>query len=167
MPQNASDPGQCYLLLIQQILQWSTGSQLDLLQVEDKYSKALRCSNISGKYGNLQIASWIIIWATSWQKVRPAKPQISLGIPPVWSVFAIGMKKASVISYQLCAQRRLWSDKADGQADLSFRWVHIHFVSFVIRWAHLILNWCWKKEDRNVSTSVNCLIKLINNKQIP
>ena len=41
---------------------------------------------------------------------RTAKTQISLGIP----------------------QRRLWSDWADAQADLSLRWAHSHFVGFVM-----------------------------------
>ena len=39
--------------------------------------------------------------------VRPAKTQISLGICPVWSVFAVRMKKAWVLSYPLSAQWRL------------------------------------------------------------
>ena len=42
--------------------------------------------------------------------VRPAKTQISLDIRPVWSVFAVRMKKAWVLSYPLSAQRRLWSE---------------------------------------------------------
>ena len=42
-------------------------------------------------------------------------------------------KKAWILSYPLSAQQRLWSDWADAQADLSFRWVHSHFVGFVIR----------------------------------
>ena len=64
--------------------------------------------------------------------VRPAKTQISLGIRPVWSVFAARMKKAWVLSYPLSAQRRRWSDWADAQADLSLRWAHSHFVGFVM-----------------------------------
>ena len=52
---------------------------------------------------------------TKWH-VLPAKTQISLGIYPVCSVFAVRMKKAWVLSYPLSAQRRLWSD---AQADLS------------------------------------------------
>ena len=32
----------------------------------------------------------------------------------------------------LCGQRRLWSDWADAQADLSLRWAHAHFIDFVI-----------------------------------
>ena len=47
-------------------------------------------------------------------------------------VFAIRMKKAWVLSYPLSAQRRLWSDWADAQADLSLRWAHSHFVGFVM-----------------------------------
>ena len=59
--------------------------------------------------------------------VRPAKTQISL-----IRVFAVRMKKAWVLSYPLSAQRRLWSDWADAQADLSLRWAHSHFVGFVM-----------------------------------
>ena len=61
--------------------------------------------------------------------VRPAKTYISLGIRPVWSVFAVRMKKAWVLtcSYPLSAQRRLWSDWAYAQADLSLRWAHSLF----------------------------------------
>ena len=76
---------------------------------------------------------------------RPAKTQISLGICPVWSVFAVSMKKAWVLSYPLSAQRSLWSDWANAQADLSLHWAHSHFVGFVMRrliWnlACLVLN---------------------------
>ena len=42
------------------------------------------------------------------------------------------MKKPWVLSYPLSAQRRLWSDWADAQADLSLRWAHSHFVDFVM-----------------------------------
>ena len=55
-------------------------------------------------------------------RVRPAKTQISLGIRPVWSVFAVHMKKAWLLSYPLSAQRRLirlsgcpgWSESSLG-----------------------------------------------------
>ena len=66
--------------------------------------------------------------------MRPAKTQISLGIRPVWSVFAVCMKKAGVLSYPLSAQVRLWSNWADSQADLSLCWVHTYFVGFVMSW---------------------------------
>ena len=69
---------------------------------------------------------------TNKMSVRPAKTQISQGIRPVWSVFAVRMKKAWVHNYPLSPQRRLWSDWADAQADLSLRWMHTHFVGFVM-----------------------------------
>ena len=71
---------------------------------------------------------------TNKTNLRPAKTQISLGIRPVWSVFAVRIKKVGVLSYPLSAQRRLWSDWADAQADLSLRWAHTHFVGFVMSW---------------------------------
>ena len=40
------------------------------------------------------------------------------------------MKKAWVLSNQLSAQQRLWSDWADAQADLSLRWAHMPFCWF-------------------------------------
>ena len=58
--------------------------------------------------------------------VRPAKTQLWLGI------FADRMNKAWVLSYPLSAQRRLWSDWADAQADLSLRSGHSRFVGFVM-----------------------------------
>ena len=54
-------------------------------------------------------------------------------------VFAVCMKKAWVHSYPLSAQRRLWSDWADAQADLSLCLAHSHFVGFVMRWLKLLL----------------------------
>ena len=47
-------------------------------------------------------------------------------------VYAVRMKKAWVLRYPLSAQRRLWSDWADGQADLSLRWAHSHNVGFLM-----------------------------------
>ena len=64
--------------------------------------------------------------------VRPAKTQISLDIGPVWSVVAVRMKKAWVLSYPLSAQRRLRSDWANAQA-VVFAVRENHFVGFVMR----------------------------------
>ena len=68
---------------------------------------------------------------TNKMSVRPAETQISLGIRPVWSESSLS---AWVLSYPLSAHRRLWSDWADAQADLSLRWAHNHFVGFVMSW---------------------------------
>ena len=66
---------------------------------------------------------------TKWP-VRPAKTEISLGIHTVWWVFDACLKKQWVLSYPLSAQRRLWSDWADAQADLNLCWVHKSFCWF-------------------------------------
>ena len=67
--------------------------------------------------------------------VRPAKTQISLGIRPVWSEASLSAwRNLWVLRYPLSAKRRLWSDWADAQIDLSLRWAHTHFVCFVKSW---------------------------------
>ena len=48
-------------------------------------------------------------------------------------IFAGRMKKPWVLIYPLSAQRRLWSDWADAQTNLSLRWAHTHFVGFDMR----------------------------------
>ena len=72
--------------------------------------------------------------------VHPAKTQISLGIRPVWSGSSLSAwRKLGSIATLWAQQRRLWSDWADAQADLSLRWVHSHFVGFVMLrliWLH-------------------------------
>ena len=54
-------------------------------------------------------------------------------LPSLIRVFAVRMKKSQVLSYPLSAQRRLWSDWADAQADLSLCWAQSHFVGFLMR----------------------------------
>ena len=78
-------------------------------------------------------------WTASWQNQQndcvPSEDSDQPENPPsLIRVFAIHMKKVWVLSYlPLSAQRRLRSDWADAQADLSLRWAHIHFVGFVMR----------------------------------
>ena len=61
----------------------------------------------------------------------PSEDSDQPGHPPsMIRVFAARMKKAWVLSYPLSAQRRLWSDWADTQADLSLRLAHSHFFFF-------------------------------------
>ena len=61
--------------------------------------------------------------------VRPAKTQISLGIRPVWSESSLCAKSIAKDPSFLHADSEDW---ADAQADLSLRWVHSHFVGFVM-----------------------------------
>ena len=80
---------------------------------------------------------WKCKWATTWQNQQsdcaPSEDSDQPGHPPsLIRVLPVRMKKAWVLSYPLSAQRRLWSDWADAQAHLSLRWVHSHFVGFVM-----------------------------------
>ena len=52
--------------------------------------------------------------------------------PSLIRVFAVGMKSG---------QRRLWSDWADAQADLSLRWVHRSFCCFCHDVAQICISW--------------------------
>ena len=71
---------------------------------------------------------------TNKMSVRPAKTQISLGIRPVWSAYSLCAKwVAKGPMFSSYGQRRLWSDRADAQADLSLRWAHDHIAGFVMR----------------------------------
>ena len=79
------------------------------------------------------------IWAATWQNQQnecaPSEDSDQPGHPPsLIRVLAVCMKEAWVLNYSLSTQRRLWSDWADAQADLSLRWVHTHFVGFVMLW---------------------------------
>ena len=78
-----------------------------------------------------------MIWAMTWQNQQsdcaPSEDTDQPGhLPSLIRVFAVRMKKPQVLSYPLSAQRRLWSDWVDAQADLSLRWVYSHFVGFVM-----------------------------------
>ena len=74
-------------------------------------------------------------WQNQQNECAPSEYSDQPGHPPsLIRVFAVRMKKAWVLSYPLNGQRRLWSDWADAQADLSFRWAHSHFVGFVMSW---------------------------------
>ena len=64
----------------------------------------------------------------------PSEDSDQSGHPPsLVRVFVVRTKKAQVLSYLLSAQRRLWSDWADAQADLSLCWAHSHFAGIVMR----------------------------------
>ena len=84
----------------------------------------------------------------------PCEDSDQPGHPPsLIRVFAVHMKKTWVLSYPLSAQRRLWSDWADAQADLSHRWAHSHFVGFVMR--RLKCSWCHQHETKMSAHSPN------------
>ena len=87
---------------------------------------------------------------TKWH-VRPAKTQISLGIRSAWSESSLSAwrKLGSLATNWLSVQRRLWSDWADAQADLSFRWAHMPFCWFCQEAAHNVNSWLTKSTSRS------------------
>ena len=76
----------------------------------------------------------IVACAPSEDSDQPGHP------PSLIRVFAVRMKKAWIVSYPLSAQRRLWSDWADAQADLSLRWAHMPLCWFCHEVAQLLLS---------------------------
>ena len=80
------------------------------------------------------ILPYIIVRQNQQNDCAPSEDSDQPGHPSsLIRVFAVRLQKAWVFSYPLSAQRRLWSDWADAQADLSLRWAHSHFVGFVTR----------------------------------
>ena len=91
----------------------------------------------------LKVGIWAPHDKTNKMAYAPSKESDQPGyLPSLIRVFAVRMKKVWVLSYP-----RLWSDWADTQADLSFRWAHSHFVGFVMR--RLISVVFWATADAN------------------
>ena len=73
------------------------------------------------------------ICAATWQNQQngcaPSEDSDQRGHPPsLIRVFDVCKKKARVLSCPLSAQRRLWTDWANAQADLSLRCAHTHLL---------------------------------------
>ena len=79
-------------------------------------------------------------WAATWQNQQNDCTPSEDCAPSLIRVFSVCMKKAWGLSYPLSAQRWLWSDWADAQADLSLRWAHSHFVGFVMSQFNYLLS---------------------------
>ena len=92
----------------------------------------------------------------------PSEDSDQPGHPPsLIRVFAIRLKKARVLSYPLSAQRRLWSDWADAQADLSLHWAHLPFrwfchdaVQFTGHLRHTKILRCCHNQNKTEHTEV-------------
>ena len=97
----------------------------------------------------LLIVTWISnprhIWAAALQNQRndraPSEDSDQPGHPPsligLIGVFAVRSMGSYGPKFSSCGQRRLWSDWADAQADLSLRWAHMPFCWFCHEAAHL------------------------------
>ena len=91
---------------------------------------------------------WIVNWAASWQNQQndcaPSEDSDQPGHPPSLIRVFVRLMGSQGPKLSSCGQRRLWSDWADAQADLSLCWVHTHFVGFVMsrRNSHVVHSWC-------------------------
>ena len=94
--------------------------------------------------------TWAMAWQNQQSDCAPSEDSDQLGhLPSLIRVFGVRMKKAWGLSYPLSAQRRLWSDWVDAQADLSLirlggcpGWSESSlgaksFVGFVMSWLTL------------------------------
>ena len=96
------------------------------------------CSFLSYLRFLVSLTQCTYTWAASWQNQQcgcePSKDSDQPGHPPslirVFPVRSMGSQGPKLCS---CGQRRLWSDWANAQADLSLRWAHHHIVGFVMR----------------------------------
>ena len=91
--------------------------------------------------------------------------------PSLIRVFAVRMKNAWVLSYTLSVKRRLWSDWADAQPDLSLRWAHMPLCWFCHEAAQISFPlqqvfkfWWWKirrkkkkKKEMDLRETSSCL----------
>ena len=109
--------------------------------------------------GTIGDTNWAALWQNQQSECAPSKDSEQPGHPPsLIRVFAVRMKKAWVLSYPLSAQRRLWSDWADAQADLNLCWAHTHFVGFVTRRlkcsSPTSCHQIWMSDDRLIHMSI-------------
>ena len=93
--------------------------------------KLILCCSVSGRE---RYMCHDMTWQNQQNECAHSEDSDQTGRPSLIRVFAVCMKKPWALSYPLSAERRLWSDWADAQANLSLRWVHIHFVGFVMSW---------------------------------
>ena len=112
--------------------QWKTNTDLCTLNICNNWLRYYYLQ-VSYTTGNMKKSKKAASWQNQQNDCAPSEDSDQPGhSPSLIRVFAVRMKKAWVLSYPLSAQRRLWSDLADAQADLSLRWAHSHLL--VLSW---------------------------------
>ena len=128
------------LYFLHQYSQWSETAQ----QIQE---------DLNTGYGNSKPINHLITYQnqtepphdkTNKMACAPSEDSDQPGHPPsLIRVFAVHMKKAWFFSYPLSTQQRLWSDRADAQADLSLRWDTV--ILLVLSWdgsdSSMLANW--------------------------
>ena len=84
-------------------------------------------------YKTVHLSIWAATWQNQQNECAPIEDSDQPGHPPslirVFAVHSVGSWGPKVSS---CGQRRLWSDWANAQAELSLHWAHSHFVGYVM-----------------------------------
>ena len=75
---------------------------------------------------------------TKIRPVWPATTQLGLYLHQIWQVLVHSSLNSIEAVEGTCDQRRLWSDCADAQADLSLRWSHKSSSRFCRALGHLV-----------------------------
>ena len=122
-------------------------------QMFHEYNNVLMSFNSQGGNNkeNKFLIRWSDIWAASWQNQQNGMCA-QRRLRSAWASF----------SYPLSVQRRLWSDGADGQADLSLRWAHMSFCWFCHEAAHLNVIRSWLNLFMNINGLRNSCRRLEN-----
>ena len=136
-------------------------SVFKLASATQSYAKICRYLSTVHLYGKYNY-----IWAASWQTNKmacaPSEDSDQPGHPPsLIRVFAVRLKKARLLSYTWSAQRKLWSDWAGAQADLSLCWEHMPFCWFCHDAAHIIiLTWLQQYANSKVCQNWEWLMEV-------
>ena len=110
---------------------------------------------------NVSHLSLIMTKPAKWH-LRSADTQISLGIHPDWSVFAVRMKKAWYLSYPLRAQWRLI--RLGGCPGWSESWLAAHVILLVLSWCGSYCKFIKTMANENWSFCLNKLNNFHSNK---
>ena len=109
-------------------------------------SSAIACSRHCTWPVLASFVNIILIWAASWDSQQndsaPSEDSDQPGHPPsLTRVFAVRSMGSYGHKLSSCGQRKLWSDWADAQADLSLRWAHMPFCWFCHEAAHIVISY--------------------------
>ena len=109
------------------------------------------------------VTGFLVMWLNYMSRdvTKPMMLLCAQHLPSLIRIFAVRMKKSLVLSYQLSAQRRFWSDWADAQADLSLGWARTHFVGFVVRRHNYMFDLFWKAQNCTCYIICTCKICIV------
>ena len=152
----------CTLLIEKGLRKWVVPCEKVLIAKKRNKQQRLWWAHSSVQSSQSIWSFFYSIWATAQQN-----QQNDLGaqrgsdqpgqLPSLIRVFTVCFMGNQGPNASSCRQQRLWSEWAVAQADLSFHWLHSHFVGFVVR--RLI----WNREIlRQIAISATLLSLLVH-----